>query len=87
MVVGSYLLTTDSPWRVGAWFALAQRLDHVQHFLPGEDAFALQQLYQGRGLPQGGDGQLVEGHEVVGVEGLDYRSYIVMPKIPALKMA
>ncbi len=43
---GRYLLTTESPRRDGREFALAQLLDHVQHFLFSEDAFALQQLYQ-----------------------------------------
>ena len=65
MVVGSYLLTTESPWRDGPGFALAPLLDHVQHVLFGEDAFAFQQLYQRRGLPHGGDGQLVEGDGVL----------------------
>ena len=54
--------------RDGRGFSLAQLLDHVQHFLLGEDAFALQQLHQSRGLPHGGEGQFFDGHEVVGVE-------------------
>ncbi len=33
-------------WRHGGGFALAQLLDHGQHYLPVEDAFPLQQLYQ-----------------------------------------
>ncbi len=52
--------------------SLAQVLDHVEHFLPGEDAFPLQQLHQRLGLPHGGEGQLVEGDEVVGVEGVSH---------------
>ncbi len=61
-----YVRTADSSWRDGGRFALAQLLDHGQHVLLGQDACALQQLGQGRGLPQGGEGQLVEGAEVVG---------------------
>ena len=68
MVVGSYPLTPESPWRDSGRFALAQFLDHVEHFLFDEDAFPFPHLHQRRGLPHGGDGQLFEGDEVGGVE-------------------
>ncbi len=69
---GGYLLATESPWRDSRGFALPQLLDHGQHFLPGEDAFALQQLHQRRGFPCGGDGEFFDGDEVVGVEGFSH---------------
>ena len=59
---------TEIGWRDGRGFSVPQLLDHGQHFLFGEDAFALQQLHQRRGLSHVGDGQLFEGHEVFGVE-------------------
>ncbi len=61
-----------SPWRHGRGLSLAQVLDHVEHFLPGEDAFPLQQLHQRLGLPHGGEGQLVEGHNLLGVKLLSH---------------
>ena len=76
MVVGSYLLTTESPWQNGRGFALAQLLDHVQHVLLGENAFALQQFHQRRGLPHVGDGQLVEGDEGGGVKVVRSKRYL-----------
>ncbi len=48
--------------------SLAQLLDHVQHFLLGQDALAFQQFHQRRGLPHVGDGEFFEGDKVVGVE-------------------
>ncbi len=38
--------------------------------LPRQDAFAFQQFHRGRDLPHVGEGQLFEGHEFVGVEGI-----------------
>ncbi len=73
--VGYDLLTARLPWRDSGGFALAQFLDQGEHFLPGEDAFAFQQLHQRRGLPHGGEGQLFEGHEVVGLEGFSREVY------------
>ena len=40
--------------------------------LLGEDAFAFQQLYQRRGLPHVGDGDLFEVDEGVRVKGLSH---------------
>ncbi len=51
----------------GSWPALP---------LPGEDAFAFQQLHQRRGLPHVGDGQRVEGHEGVGVKVIRSKRYL-----------
>ncbi len=55
-------------WPDGRGFALAQLLDHVQHVLFCEDAFAFQQLHQRCGLPHVGEAQLVEGHEGGGAD-------------------
>jgi len=44
------------PWRDGGGLALAQLLDHGEHFLSGQEAFAFEQLHQGRGLPHVGAG-------------------------------
>ncbi len=61
-------LPTALPWGDSRGFALAQLLDHGQHFLFSADALAFQQLHQGRGLPHVGDGEVFEGDEVFGVE-------------------
>ncbi len=58
----------ESAWRDSRRFALAQLLDHGQHFLFGEDAFAFQQLYQCRVLPHAGDGEFFEGDKAFRVE-------------------
>ena len=61
-------------WWDDGGFSPTQLLDHGQHSLPRQDAFALQQFHRGRDLPHVEEGQLFEGDDFFGVEGVQSRS-------------
>ncbi len=66
-MVGCDLLTTESPWRDGGGFSPLQLVDRVVDVLPGQHIFPFQPLPQRGDRSPGGEGEVVEGDEVVGV--------------------